>query len=398
VRFRHLIKCKVQGSNAEDDSQRFAFQSGCVLSNAHLHVFGTLLRSLQAMNHRQPNRGLSNLCLRAVDYINTFRFGVSPLHNGANDMRIAYSRAGFWIRSGMLALAIVAATASGLADIVYVSNWNNDTILKFDSDTGANLGVFATPYHPRGIATDSLGNVYAIAWGTQTIMKYTPAGVGSVFATGLQGGETLTVDSHDNLYVGNLWNHTIMRYTPQGASSLFASTGGEMYGLAFDPAGNLYASIFYSGTIERFAPDGTRSTFASGLVNPTGLAFDSAGDLYASDWATANIHRYTPNGADSIFLQGSTSGIKDPEGLAFDSADNLYVADTWGGPNYGRVERFTHSGTGSVLADIYYGGPVSIAVFVPEPSVAALLISGCLAFAAFARQSGAKDARKAKLL
>jgi sugar lactone lactonase YvrE len=296
----------------------------------------------------------------------------------------------------MLALAILASTASALADIIYVSN-GNDTILKFDSVTGANLGVFATPYHPRGIATDSSGNVYVISWGSQTVMKYTPAGVGSVFATGLQGGETLAFDSHDNLYVGNLSNHTIVRYTPQGTPSLFATTGGDMYGMTFDPLGNLYASFFYSGTVERFAPNGTHSIFASGMTNPTGLAFDSAGDLYVGDWATADIHRFSPNGADSIFVQGSTSGLVNPEGLAFDSADNLYVADPSGGPNFGRVERFTHSGAGSVLADIYYGAPSSIAVFVPEPSVAALLILACLALRVFARQAGAKDARMAKL-
>src|SRR5215472_3302119 len=69
----------------------------------------------------------------------------------------------------------------------------------------------------------------------------------------------------------------IYKFTPRGVVSTFASGLDGPEGLAFDVAGNLYVTSFL-GHIYKFTPGGTRTTFASGLT-PGGLAFDSAGNL-----------------------------------------------------------------------------------------------------------------------
>ena len=93
-----------------------------------------------------------------------------------------------------------------------------------------------------------------------------------------------------DLYVANGSNNTIMRITPGGTASVFASTGlNNPVGLAFDAAGNLYAANMGNNTIEKFTSGGIASVFAStGLNMPVGLAFDTAGNLYASNKSTSH--------------------------------------------------------------------------------------------------------------
>ena len=74
----------------------------------------------------------------------------------------------------------------------------------------------------------------------------------------------------------------ILEFTPDGVKSTFAS-GLDVPGeLAFNSAGNLFETDNGSGNIYEFAPDGTRSTFASGLDEPLSLAFEPMPELVAT--------------------------------------------------------------------------------------------------------------------
>ena len=79
-----------------------------------------------------------------------------------------------------------------------------------------------------------------------------------------------------DLYAANYNSNTIERFTPGGVASVFASTGlSRPVGLAFDASGNLYAANYHTSTIEQFTPGGIASVFAStGLDQPTFLAFE----------------------------------------------------------------------------------------------------------------------------
>jgi len=73
---------------------------------------------------------------------------------------------------------------------VYVSYVTRNLIEKF-SAAGTDLGVFANTNltNPQGLAIDSAGNIYAANsdWtvGNGTIAKFTPAGIGTIYASGL---------------------------------------------------------------------------------------------------------------------------------------------------------------------------------------------------------------------
>jgi DNA-binding beta-propeller fold protein YncE len=78
------------------------------------------------------------------------------------------------------------------------------------------------------LAFDSAGNLYASLFGNNTIEKFTPDGIGSIFADasdGLNGPAGLAFDSAGNLYAANR-NGVIEEFTPNGVGSVFADVGG----------------------------------------------------------------------------------------------------------------------------------------------------------------------------
>ena len=87
----------------------------------------------------------------------------------------------------------------------------------------------------------------------------------------------------DVLFVSNSFDNTITKFTPDGVGSVFANTGLQQpEGLAFDSLGNLFVANWSGNTIVKFTPDGMESVFANtGLNNPQALAFDSQGNLAA---------------------------------------------------------------------------------------------------------------------
>ncbi len=123
----------------------------------------------------------------------------------------------------------------------------------------------------------------------------------------------LAFDSAGNLFVANYGADTIVKTTPQGSSSVFASGLDAPFARAFDSAGNLYSANYGTSSIVKFAPDGTPTTFATGQTYTPGLAFDASGNLYAADNSPSVISEFTPGGSRSVF----STAITHPAGIAF---------------------------------------------------------------------------------
>jgi sugar lactone lactonase YvrE len=235
---------------------------------------------------------------------------------------------------------------------------------------GAQSTFASSLSEPRGVVFDGAGNLYvSITTFTNpnfqaTILKISPGGTQSVFATGFPANfffEDLAIDNAGDVFAdaanlndSNLAS-TIFKITPAGTQSTFGSVPGQCLGIAFDPAGNLYASDNVDGIIYKFTPDGTRTAFIGGAtftsVAPLGLVFDKFGNLFVATEGNPpgndSILEFAPNGTKTTFATGLAQL---PRGLAIDDAGNLFVAET-GRTNFqGDIVKITPQGVESVFA------------------------------------------------
>ena len=204
--------------------------------------------------------------------------------------------------------------------------------------------TFATAPFPRGIAFDNSGNFFvastdAKVWDHGRVLKFPPSGHQSVLGNAARSFfEGLATDTAGNVYAVALEDTSpdlagiIYKFAPDGTRTVFGTTPGQTFGLAFDGAGNLYAADAVDVTIYKYAPDGTRTVFVgpsafTSTQLPAGLAFDSSGNLFVSTLGNRPndaILVFTPTGMESTFA----TDLNNPHGMAFDAAGNLFVAET----------------------------------------------------------------------
>ncbi len=172
------------------------------------------------------------------------------------------------------------------------------------------------------------GNVFvsrhAFGAGT-TVLKVTPAGVVTVFASGIPSPAGLTSDATGNLYVSSfLAAGKVFKITPSGVVSVFATGLNLPDGLAFGPGGDLFIGNRGTNQIMRVpAGGGTATVFASGFTNPIDVAGDSLGKFFVANFNIGTISKVSPTGTVSPFGIGFFA----PVGLAFDPSGNLFVAE-----------------------------------------------------------------------
>jgi sugar lactone lactonase YvrE len=283
---------------------------------------------------------------------------------------------------------------------VYVADELNDTIRQIArgglvttlagqvgvTGWGNGVGTGAQFYYPRGVAVDSVTNVYVADTYNSTIRKIAPGAVvttvaglarssGNVDGVGsnarFNAPTGIAVDTWGNVYVADSSAHTIRKMTPGGVVSTLAgrvnyvgsadgvgtnATFNQPKGVAVDSATNIYVADYNNHTIRKVAPAGTNwvvSTFAGMAGNsgssdgvgsnarfsyPSGVAVDSAGNLYVADTVNHTIRKITPARVVSTVAglamdSGAANGAGDnarfnfPNAIAVDSLGNLYVAD-----------------------------------------------------------------------
>jgi sugar lactone lactonase YvrE len=177
----------------------------------------------------------------------------------------------------------VAIDRSDNVFVLVFEPFNLSVIYKFTPDgLGRPFGFLS---HPKtegfALAFDSAGNLFAADAVGGTIYKFAPDGTQSIFVGPEAFGELgepigLAFDHFDNLFV-SLFNGVdfagVLKFTPSGVRTIFATGLDNPRGLAFDSAGNLFvAEIPFpgSGDILKFTPEGTRTVFASGIGDPQG--------------------------------------------------------------------------------------------------------------------------------
>ncbi len=256
--------------------------------------------------------------------------------------------------------------------VIYVSNFKSSNVQKFSS-TGASLGVFCNVINATGVAFDQAGNLFvANTKSGNAIQKFAPDGSSSYFATSdLSAPHGLAFDRDGNLFVANTFNATIRKFTPNGVGTVFADGADGIQhptDLKFDDAGNLWVTNAYggptgTGSVQKFTPDGIGTVFADSVFSTAyGIAFDSAGNVYVSNLIGDNVLKFAPDGTNlGVFC---STPLNAPHGMFFDNDGILYVANNAAAT----IEKF--SPTGAYLGVFAYtgSGPHFFALSIPTPT------------------------------
>ena len=204
---------------------------------------------------------------------------------------------------------------------------------------------------PSGLALDSVGNLFVVDTGHQSIRKVslngtitTVAGIGlMVGSTGDGGPATLAVlssptgvgvDAVGNLYIADAGDFRIRKVSPLGIITTVAGNGSPGYsgdggpatlasigtavvggaepmGLMIDGAGNIYIADQLNNRVRMVGADGKINTIAgngastgsgdngpatnAGLPRPIGMTFGKAGLIYVSQAGPGAVRLLTPS-------------------------------------------------------------------------------------------------------
>jgi sugar lactone lactonase YvrE len=227
------------------------------------------------------------------------------------------------------------------------------TVASIGSNDGQVIG-------PRGIATDSAGNVYVADQNTR-VQKFNSSGVFQFkFATG--GSSTGAVVSPFGLAVAASGDIYLTDGFPERTSGIvqkFNSSGtfltswgtqgsgsGQFIagagGAGVDSAGNVYVADPGNHRVQKFTSGGAFITSWS-VSGPTGVAVDTSDNVYVADVSSNSVKVFTSAG---VFVRQFGSGgsgdgqLNAPIALNVDASGNVYVADS--GNN--RIEKFDSAG------------------------------------------------------
>jgi len=296
-----------------------------------------------------------------------------------------------------LVMTILVVAPRAYADLL-VSSFGTNSIMEFDSSSGAFLGTFANVSGPSGTTFGPDGDFYVASISSNTVSRYTSMGspLGTFAAgDGLQGPAGITFGPDGNLYVVSECSGTILRFDGTSGASLgtFAVIPGTGHrvpiDLHFGPDANLYVSTqLPKSEILRFSGStgALLDSFASGggLFFPAGFLFGPDGQLYVNDHGTDSVLRY--DGKTGAFLDTFAEGpglietTGDNSGLAFLPTGDLLVSNGYAA-NVARFNAVTGAFEGFAVSGGTAGlnDPTWLSVRpIPEPGTIVMLIVGLL--------------------
>lgn len=287
-----------------------------------------------------------------------------------------------------IAVFLFVASAFVVRGQIFVTNYNDNTVGKYDITTGSviNTSFITGLTNPQGLAVSG-NNLFVANNNIGRIGKYnadTGVAFNSSFIGGLSTVMALTV-SDGNLFVSS--SSAVKRYDLNSGALLASGGSGisSVWGLTVS-SGSLFATIddkvvkFDAGTLNT-----TNASFIAGLTQATGVAAID-GVLYVANSGTNTIGKYdaiTGATLNSSFITGGA--LSQPASLSI-SGGNLFV-----------VNQSSHSlavydlATGATVNASFVTGltqPTGMTVSaIPEPSTyAAMFGLLTLGFAAYRRR------------
>jgi len=193
------------------------------------------------------------------------------------------------IGSGLLGPTAVAVDSTGN---VFIADSGHSRVVKVTA-AGVQSTIPGKFILPRAIAVDSADTVYVAVAGeiaklptSEQLHGGTISYITGLVSTGIPDG--LSVDAAKNLYVADQLNGQIIEVTPAGNGTVVATGFAHPRDVAVDAQGDLFV-VDNNGQVSKTTPGGTRTVIESTLTAPSGVAVDTAGNVYVADNMASSI-------------------------------------------------------------------------------------------------------------
>ncbi len=243
------------------------------------------------------------------------------------------------------------------------------------------LDVYGFHGGDKGIARDSLGNIYVLDTKNVKIKKFDSSGA-FISQFGEYGSDIdgyfmsmigMAIDSSDNIYILDSTDGRVQKFDSSGRFiSKFYSIGNGVgrpfpTAITIDSSDNIYVAYRYNGydyngnydiknesaSIQKFDSSGRFISKFGSLGSGDGkfyyvisMTTDSTGKVYVLDYSNW-VQKFTSSGT-FISKSGSygdgNGQFYVPASITTDAYDNLYVVESGSGEINNRVQKFTSSG------------------------------------------------------
>ena len=300
---------------------------------------------------------------------------------------------------GAVALALIVIAAPQVrADDIFESDFGGTVVNEYTT-TGTFVRALSPGYywHPYDMTFGNDGNLYVVDYTNDVLQKFNPstgAYLGSVgsFKSSSVGGEGITLGPDGNFYVVTNTADVYQINPTTGVTTHEFSETNTVWDVAFVPgttqllgtyATGMYVCTIIAGVFCN-SPPGT-DVFASGFANANGLTFGPDGRLYIAENDDVKVVGAS-GGVAALFT--SVGSVDSGQYLTFDSFGNLWVTELGGDT----IHEFNGS-TGALMFSFETGhGELGIAVgpststATPEPASLLLFGSGIFGLAGFVRR------------
>lgn len=297
----------------------------------------------------------------------------------------------------LVALPLAAWAIPALGRDLLVSSRFSDNVLRYNEQTGAFKGVFASGNgldNPNGIAVGPDGHLYVGLGDVGRVMvfdgqtgAYLRDAVSPATSGGLTGCRAIAFGPGADLFVTSGATSQVLRYDGVSGAfeGVFASGHGLSgpVGLTFGPDNTCYIGGALSNSVYVFDSAGTylRTLPApAGQSNCTGVLIDPAGQLLVAQSVTNTVQRLDPvTGAGGTWASGG--GLSIPIGMTFLPNGDLLVG-SFGNDKVVRYDRLTGLPVGDFILSGAGGldGTHNFAYLpVPAPSTLGLGLAALVA-------------------
>jgi len=218
-----------------------------------------------------------------------------------------------------------------------VTNSDDNSLRSFDEAGRMEILKLSAPIaRPEGITRDRYRNLYVAAMDGGAVIKVTPDGVVTPYASGLEIPVAVVMDRSGNLYVANRGSGGwIAHVRPDGSMRTLVAPGlgiQDPLAIALTPDGVLLVANNGSGMISRVDPVSGKIldlSWLSGIPNPRAMAFDSYLRLHVLSRGFNTVLRFGLDGTPlPLTIQGAAMNA--PFGMGIDFRDVLYVTSGQG--------------------------------------------------------------------